>query len=221
MLFKRKHKKPIRVRDFKDYSIRLNCKAVVIFERLSGKSFFSFTEEDIALLLYSCFISSNDIAIDFTAFQILIEDNDVMSWLMNSYQEATILSSQFKATDEMKEAAEAVSKEEMPFFSDAIYALIAKGINPKWLMDEAELWQINSLSKAVETKEQSSLEIERLWTWLGILPHVDGNKLKTPEKLIEFPWEKEQRNKDAKKDLEVNKELINKILGAKLVSKDD
>ena len=51
------------------------------------------------------------------------------------------------------------------------------------------------------------MENDRFWAFWNILPHVNTKKLKKPQDLIRFPWEKEEELSE--RDLEIALKFIN------------
>lgn len=50
---------------------------------------------------------------------------------------------------------------------------------------------------AYQTNRKELMESDRLWTYLTILPHVDGKKLPSARDLYPFPWEEEEMMEEA------------------------
>ena len=49
---------------------------------------------------------------------------------------------------------------------------------------------------------------KRFWTYMQIMPHIDTTKVKSPEKLFQFNWEKDENNDKIKKDLDEKTKAI-------------
>ena len=67
------------------------------------------------------------------------------------------------------------------------------------------------LSSYIEEKKKERYTMDRLWTYLGILPQLSkegARKLKTPDKLFQFPWEVEDRKKKNDKEFDEIKDKM-------------
>jgi hypothetical protein len=60
----------------------------------------------------------------------------------------------------------------------------------------------------MEEKTKADMVEKRFWTYMQILPHIDGKKIKSPEKLLPFPWEKEQQKQESIRFMEDNRDAI-------------
>ena len=72
--------------------------------------------------------------------------------------------------------------------------MILSGIDAHFVYD-MRTTDIADFLKGIEEKKREQMEQDRFWTYLKILPHVDGKKLKSPEDLITFPWEAKHKQK--------------------------
>ena len=91
--------------------------------------------------------------------------------------------------------------------------IVQYGVDAHYIMEEMELWQIEAMFRAVENTVKSKYEEERLWTYLTILPQVDGKKLNKPEKLLPFPWEKEEKIKRDENNIKNNEYAVKNLIG--------
>jgi hypothetical protein len=78
-----------------------------------------------------------------------------------------------------------------------------------------KLFEIGDYIKAIDEHKKEQMERDRLWTFYTILPHIDQKKLKKPQDLMPFPWEREQLEKDALEQLEKDKDMFNKFFNSK------
>lgn len=209
-LFKRKKK--VEGLDFDKYKLRLTVKAICMFEKLTGKSFYEFTDDDIVILMYCAFVSSNNLDYRLSTFNFLLEDERVSKWFGEKFVGIMDYIKQFPQKEE--EGEETNESAEMPFVSDLANALIVQyGVDAHYIMEEMELWQIEAMFRAVENTVKSKYEEERLWTYLTILPQVDGKKLNKPEKLLPFPWEKEEKIKRDENNIKNNEYAVKNLIG--------
>ena len=64
-----------------------------------------------------------------------------------------------------------------------------------------------------ENKKKEELELDRMWTYLNMSPHIDTKKCKGPDKLFPFPWEKEEKKIKVNQELENNRLAIQNMIG--------
>ena len=82
--------------DFSGYEIKLTIKSICMFERLSGKSFFKFNvDEDIPMLLYCTFYTSNNVELRFEAFMYMLENEEISKWAVEKYKDLLEVSPYF------------------------------------------------------------------------------------------------------------------------------
>lgn len=85
-------------------------------------------------------------------------------------------------------------KAEVRTLTDVATELLTEGVVPAdYLLERAELWELTIYIDATQRKRQQRLERERLWSYMGLLPHIDSKKIKRPEDLIPFAWDEETR----------------------------
>lgn len=78
--------------------------------------------------------------------------------------------------------------------TDVVTELLTEGVVPAdYLLERAELWELTIYIDATQRKRQQRLERERLWSYMGLLPHIDSKKIKRPEDLIPFSWDDNAR----------------------------
>lgn len=221
-LFRKKKNKEIptvKSYDFDKYQIKLNAKAIMLYEKLTGKSFIDVqeNEEDALKLMYAVLVANNPkLRMTYNAFLIFIQDEKIVKWMTDEYQRILKYNGQFNENldnldSEKKEEAKKIK------LTDIVTSLIANyGIDPYYVMNDMELWEMPLYSVTITEKKQDELEEERLWTYLNILPHIDGKKLKSPEQLLPFPWEKDNRKKRAEQGLKENEYAIKHTIGTQL-----
>lgn len=209
--------------DFNKYKIVLNAKSLCLFEHMTGKSFFKLEQEDLLKLMYCIVVVNNpELCMTYPVFEILCQDKKVMKWLVRRYEEIMEFEAQFKLKEETPQADNAENKEddeEEVEYSIAAMAgtlIVEYGLDPDYVMYRMGIWELNNLFKAAETKKRNELTEQRLWTFLQISPHIDLKKIKTPEKLLPFPWEKGMAKKRAENDLKKKATQISKVIGMKL-----
>lgn len=218
-------------KDFDNYKMRLTVKACVYYEQLTGNSFLAFggpltTEDDALALLYSCFITSNSVTLTFQTFKVLYGDEKFANWANNAFAEAMAMHQQFnidRDDDEPVEETEDGGNEEVDVRKATItnlatYLVTNSGLSAEYVMNEMQLFEIKAYMKAIDAKEKSRLLEKRLWTYLTIAPHIDCKKIKSPQKLLPFEWEKSEIKQRELDELRRNKENTKQIVGMDLFS---
>lgn len=100
--------------------------------------------------------------------------------------------SKVEARDERLEVRE--KQAEVRTLTDVVTELLTEGVVPAdYLLERAELWELTIYIEATQRKRQQRLERERLWSYMGLLPHIDSKKIKRPEDLIPFSWDDNAR----------------------------
>lgn len=102
--------------------------------------------------------------------------------------------SKVEARDERSEVREepTANSQQPRALTDVVTELLTEGVVPAdYLLERAELWELTIYIEATQRKRQQRLERERLWSYMGLLPHIDSKKIKRPEDLIPFAWDEE------------------------------
>ena len=85
-------------------------------------------------------------------------------------------------------------RSEVRTLTDVVTELLTEGVVPAdYLLERAELWELTIYIDATQRKRQQRLERERLWSYMGLLPHIDSKQIKRPEDLIPFAWDDNNR----------------------------
>ena len=85
-------------------------------------------------------------------------------------------------------------KAEVRTLTDVVTELLTESVVPAdYLLERAELWELTIYIDATQRKRQQRLERERLWSYMGLLPHIDSKQIKRPEELLPFSWDEETR----------------------------
>lgn len=193
-LFKRRKKEETKpVFEFGDYKLLLNIKTICFFEEMTDKSFLEMDdEEDMIYMLYAMFIMNNDVSLSYEGFKYFLEDERVLKWFLEKSNDIKrrALIIQHKGGEEEK-----VDKK--PKISDIASTLIIKyKMDVEYVMYKMELWEITQYTRACENLVKEEYTYDRLWTYLTMLPHIDGKKVKGPEGILPFPWEKENNKQE-------------------------
>ena len=212
--------------------MRLTVKACCYYEQLTGESFLAFggpdtTEDDALALLYACFITSNNVTLTLNTFKILYGDEKFAKWANNSFGEAMAMHQQFnigrddepvEEDEEETESTEPADIQKATITNIVAYLVTNSGLSIDYIMNEMQLFEIKPYMKAIDTKEKSHLLEQRLWTYLTIAPHIDCKKIKSPQKLLPFDWEKSEIKQRELDELRRHKETSKQIVGMDLFS---
>lgn len=211
--FKVNHRQNMK-KDFKNYKIKLNMRAMCLYEAITGKSFFDFSEdnmEDMFKVLYCSFVANNDLKMTLGTFLKLLEDKEVQKWLLYEYDKIGKFNTQFSSKSKDGQDNTEKSTEKLKARDIAGFLIVRCGMDADYVYDRMNFFEIEDYMRAFEAEQKDNLERERLWTYLTISPQIDGKKIKSPEDMLKFSWEKE----DKKESLDNNMDLIRKILGKK------
>ena len=105
-------------------------------------------------------------------------------------------------------------KSDPVMISQVVSYMAANGIDINYILNEMQLWEIDSILSGIQNRKQDELEIQRMWTYITISPMIDSKKVKNPQALIKFPWEKERANVKAQEDLDKKAEKIKAFFAA-------
>lgn len=198
--------------------LAFNFKALMMFEKLSGESYFNINEVNYVFLLYAMYMVKhpylNMTLIDFA--NIFGSNKKVTKQLLKEFEEYMVYIRQFTSnnkTEVVDEEGEDAKKAHTTITDIVMYLITTCGIDPHYVMYEMELWEIEPYMKFAEMNKKESLEMDRLWTYLNISPHIDTKKCKSPDKLLPFPWEIQEKKEKQIKELENNRFAIKNMIG--------
>lgn len=213
-LFKRKKKEEKKKMDFSGYDMVLSIKSICMYERLSGKSFFNFGEEDMGMLLYCTFYITNNREIKYETFLNMLEVDEITLWMAEKYKNILDVIQQFKSKEPPRAEETNEDAPELTMTDMATSLIVDYHLDAHYVMYEMKLWEIEPMYKACDSMVKRRYDEERLWAYIGVLPHVDGKKVQGPSDLIPFPWDKDKKE-EASKTLEKNSATAMAFLGGK------
>ena len=217
--FKRKEKLKIvdktdNKMDLSKYKMKLNIKSICYFEKISGKSFFKFSEEDVLYLIYATFLINNpETNITFSVFTGILNNDQISKWLVNKYQDIISVVYQFNKNKNITEENTPNTDNTSTMTDFATSLIIDYGMSANYVMYEMDIWEIEEYFEAINTHTKREMENERFWTYIKVLPHIDGKKCKSPDALVPFVWEKSEKKARREKELENNRFAINNMIG--------
>lgn len=177
---------------------KLTLRAVLLFEKLTARSFSSMSildEEDAVTLLYClqrCEEGGSVLPLD--VWKQVLESESVKGALYARLErtlEAIIPLSLPEGTSPTEETDEDTSPD---FTSIAGMLVVEGGLSPSYVMDTMELWELPAFLDALDRKKREALEHQRLFTWMTMMPHLSSDSVGSPEELLPFPWEQAESN---------------------------
>ena len=91
--------------------------------------------------------------------------------------------------------------------------VIDYGMDARYVMYDMDIWELQEYYEAVNTHIKRQMEYDRFWTYIQVMPHIDSKKCKSPDKLVPFDWEKEEKKIKQNKELENNRFAIQNMIG--------
>jgi hypothetical protein len=195
-------------KDYQDFKLKINMKTILLYEEMSGKSFYEVGGEDIMLLIYCALVVNNDLSITKNHFDIIMKNEKIARELMAKCQSELDFIQQFIKTDnKVKQETEEVENDNK--ISNVVnMILLQNNLDMNYVMYEMRLWELAPLIKAIEEKTKADMVEKRFWAYLNICPHIDSKKIKGPEDILPFPWEKDNKKEAALKFMDDNNEAI-------------
>jgi hypothetical protein len=194
-----------------------NFRAIMMFEKLSGESYFNISEDNYIYLIYAMYMVKhpylNMTILDF--IKVLGNNKKLAKSIMSEFEEYMTYMQQYMVnSDDVVDAKDIDDTKKNGNMTNTItYLIVECGIDPHYVMNEMELWEVRAFMKAQEKKKKEELELDRLWTYFNMSPHIDTKKCKSPDKLMPFPWEKEENKIRQNKELENNRFAIQNMIG--------
>lgn len=205
-----------------DYTLKLNIKSIVLYERLTNESFSLFKPdiERVLPLLYSMLVANNDLTSTYEdAVEYLFSDEEFLSDLTKKLESLLKFQSQFSTTnfyqeeiEELKEEIK-IDKPEKPIFVNQLIPILVSdcGLSIEYVMNDMHYSEIDLYIHYKDEKYKAEMEDKRFWTYLSMLPHIDSKKCKI-ENLIEFPWEKDKKKKEGLKAIERDRKKFEEFM---------
>ena len=187
---------------------KLNLQAIRVAERLLKKPFGEFDlsdEETVLTLMYAMVSENNDEVMTFDQFKSILDMGKIGIKVQRAVSDEMAYIDQFK--EEVSDKGE-----KAPYMGDLAALLITFGLDAHFVLYEMKLFEMGDYLKAIDEHKKEQMERDRLWTFYTILPHVDHKKLRKPQDLMPFPWEKDQIEKDALEQLKKDEEMFNKFM---------
>ena len=205
-----------------DYTLKLNIKSIVLYERLTNESFSLFKPdvERVIPLLYCMLVANNDFTSTYEdAVEFLFSDEKFLSDLTKKLEYLLKFQSQFSTTnfyqEEIEKFKEEIKKDkpEKPVFVSQLIPILVSdcGLSIEYVMNDMHYSEIDLYIHYKDERYKAEMEDKRFWTYLSMLPHIDSKKCKI-ENLIEFPWEKDKKKKEGLKAIERDRKKFEEFM---------
>lgn len=195
----------------------LNIKSIVRYEQITNKPFAEIdysSENDANSLLYAVVLSNNDVVMSRDEFQLIIQNKKIFNEIVSELKKHGDVVQQFvKESDSFSSPTN--DKKESGFIKDIVSTLILSGLDANYI-DQMWICDLPLFIAAYERVQREKMESERLWTYLSILPHVDGKKLKSAREMYPLPWEIEEMQREAKDIQEQHEEMFRKFMNGEI-----
>jgi hypothetical protein len=190
--------------------IKLNVQAIRVAEMLLKKPFNKFDlsdEETLVTLLYGIVSENNEETFTLHSFRKVFKQKKMRHEIIEKFTKEVEYMNQFRK--------ESSGEGDDMYMGELAALLIQSGMDAHFVLYEMKLFEIGDYVKAIGESKKESMENERFWTYLKILPHVNGKKLRKPEALITFPWEKEAKTKSLDEEFERGVKIFAKFINSK------
>lgn len=222
-----------------EYELKLNLKAIMMYERLTHNSFIDFVnganEKDVIPLIY-CMIAANNK--DFNqsfddTVRYLFTNEAIMGDMTRRVKDQMNYLSQFGTVDfligyqdvdinEKKDTTKGEKKEKV-YLSSFIPPLISDcGLSIHYVLYDMPFQDIDLYMKYRDDRKKEELEERRLFVYTLISPHIDSKKLPY-DKFMVFPWEKAKKHRESLEYLnnKAHQEQLKAFLNSKPIKIDD
>lgn len=192
-------------------SVRLSMRTLIRWEQLQKKSFSLMDysdEKDMEALLYCSVLCCNPNEKMYTLdeFRHTMQNEKLVRQMGQALSREATVMAQFR-----QEAKDGVANREVTpgYINDIVSTLIMDGMNASYAMNEMDLCDLPMFVEAYERKRKEQMISSRLWTYLGMLPHINAKKLKDGARdIYPFPWEEEEIREKAEKAIQEDSEKL-------------
>lgn len=206
------------------YNLFPSFKAIRYFERMTETPFLEIEEHPdlIVNLLYCCLLAHPENGIRMT-FEEACEEffPKHINELVEDFSKEMAIIAQFnkemKSSEDDKsiegEQKSSPRKEEDMFLSSVIPLLITDcHLDAHFVMNEFDYTDTKLYVDNCIQHQHDEMENQRFWTYFQIAPHLGSkSKIKNPEDLVEFTWEKEERKDKAEKRMKSERDRLIEI----------
>lgn len=184
---------------------RIKLKNIIRWEQLTGKAFANIdfnNEADVKSFIYI----TQDVVMNYDVYQ-----NIALSKAFFKEQKELLLElnklDQFLNKNKQTETDSGTNE---PLYKLAYY-LIANGLDPNYVMNDLSIADIPGIISAMQDVKKETMEHDRLFTYLNIMPHISSKSITGPADILPFPWEIDEKEKARVKELEEASQLFNQF----------
>lgn len=193
--------------------MKLTIKSIIRWEQLNGKPFSSLdygNEDDIISLLYVCNLSE-DAPVSLGEF-IKTTPPDTTEQMVMEFSAHTAFLSQFQTKIEESKNEDSAGDNPV-YIKDIVAMLVMNGLDAGFAFNEMEICDLHIFLQAYNEKMKQQYSSSRLWAFIQVSPHLP-KRIKTPEDLLPFSWELEERKSQAAKQLEKDAPLFEAFMNS-------
>lgn len=201
---------------------RLTIEAIIRWEQMTGRSFLhiDFSDErDMRRLMYCATVVCSPEPFTFEAFEKTLENERIATAAIRSISSYNAFVAQFSRKGALEGSVAATSAADNNITVGAIASklIVSAGIDARFVMREMLVEDMPMYIEALNDKLRHEEESRRLWTFYTILPHVNGKKIKTPQKIHIFPWEAEEAERRAREEMVRNEADFRRFMSGELI----
>ncbi len=198
---------------------KLTIEAIIRWEQMTGRSFATIDlseDRDMRRLLYCSTVVGIENPVTFGIFERMLENGKVNNRLRREFSSRSEFVAQFVRRQKTQDAAGTGANQTGTIASIAARLIITGGMDAHFVMRELFIEDLPMYIDALNDRIHHELESMRLWTYLQVLPHVNGRKISSPKKLFTFPWEKEEEERKARESIERDEQQLRDFLSGKM-----
>ena len=185
---------------------------------MCDKSFFDLADEDMPKLINCVVRANNDFNYTFDVFMSMLGNKRFADTVVTEFKKIFDLMQDLfnksMASKNNEQPEDNEQQEKSPLISDLASRLVVNvGLSPEYVYNQMELWQMQDIFNAYEEKEHRRLEEQRLWTYLLLMPNLDSKKKVTPEQILPFAWDEDNKAKTVQEDFKRHESIIRSVLG--------
>lgn len=187
---------------------------------MTGRSFLrmDFSDEnDMRRLLYCATVTCAAEPFAFDVFEQTLQNEKIVAAEIRSLTSYSAFTAQFSCKREVVDKSDADTMQDVTIGSIVAKLIVAAGMDAHFVMHEMLVEDLPMYIEALNDKIRHEEESRRLWTFYAILPHVDGKKLKNPQKLHIFPWEAKEAARKAREELVRSEQEFYRFMNGEMI----
>lgn len=202
---------------------KLTIEAIIRWEQMTGRSFATIDlseDRDMRHLLYCTTVvgadNGPDSPVTFEIFERMLGNGKLYDRMRRELSARSEFVAQFVRRQKTQDAAESGPHQTGTIASIAARLIITGGMDAHFVMRELFVEDLPMYIEALNDRIHQELESMRLWTYLQVLPHVNGKKISSPKKLFTFPWEKEEEERNARERIKRDEDQLRRFLAGEM-----